>query len=81
MGQSPQYWFAAKRYGWGWSLPFTWQGWVVCVGWFAALFGGLFALGLRRFPIPHIIFFATMTGLLAAICYWKGEPLRWRWGN
>lgn len=22
-------WFPAKRYGWGWGLPVTWQGWVV----------------------------------------------------
>ena len=22
-------WFPAKRYGWGWSFPVTWQGWLV----------------------------------------------------
>ncbi len=21
-------WFKAKRYGWGWGIPQTWQGWV-----------------------------------------------------
>jgi lipoprotein signal peptidase len=25
------YWFRAKRYGWGWGLPTTWQGWMVLV--------------------------------------------------
>ena len=25
----PKYWFPAKRYGWGWGLPGTWQGWLV----------------------------------------------------
>jgi hypothetical protein len=24
-----RYWFPAKRYGWGWGLPVTWQGWAV----------------------------------------------------
>jgi hypothetical protein len=24
-----RYWFPAKRYGWGWGLPVTWQGWLV----------------------------------------------------
>lgn len=26
--RAPRYWFAAKRYGWGWT-PATWEGWVV----------------------------------------------------
>jgi hypothetical protein len=29
MPQDPEYWFPAKRYGWGWGIPVTWQGWVV----------------------------------------------------
>jgi hypothetical protein len=28
---SPRYWFHAKRYGYGWGLPATWEGWVVLV--------------------------------------------------
>ena len=24
-----RYWFPAKRYGWGWGPPATWQGWAV----------------------------------------------------
>ena len=26
---NPPYWFPAKRYGYGWGLPHTWQGWIV----------------------------------------------------
>ena len=29
MADIPNYWFPAKRHGWGWSYPRTWQGWVV----------------------------------------------------
>jgi hypothetical protein len=81
MDQGPRYWFAAKRYGWGWGLPRTWEGWVVYVGWFVALFGGIAALGIRKMPVPHLIFVLIMVGLLLAICYWKGEPPRWRSGD
>ena len=30
MDRGPRkYWFPAKRYGYGWGLPGTWQGWLV----------------------------------------------------
>jgi hypothetical protein len=32
-----RYWFPAKRYGWGWGPPQTWQGWAVVIVWFAAI--------------------------------------------
>jgi hypothetical protein len=33
----PRYWFPAKRYGWGWGSPATWQGWVVLLAWLATV--------------------------------------------
>jgi len=81
MDQAPRYWFAARRYGWGWGLPLTWQGWAVYVGWWVAFFGGLRALGLHGLSASHVIFILLMIGLLVSICYWKGQPPRWRWGN
>ena len=36
----PPYWFHAKRYGWGWGLPATWQGWVVLIMWIAIVTAG-----------------------------------------
>jgi hypothetical protein len=42
-----KYWFRAKRYGWGWGLPITWQSWAVLGLWFAALILG------RRYLVPH----------------------------
>ena len=32
MNEPEKYWFPAKRYGWGWGLPSTWQGWIVLAG-------------------------------------------------
>ena len=75
------YWFRAKRYGWGWGLPLTWQGWIVF-----ALFFILFALGVFLFP-PNakLGFFLSYMVILSlafmAICWLKGEPPRWRWGD
>jgi len=50
-----QYWFPAKRYGYGWGLPATWQGWVVLRAFFALLLVGAFVLPPSRYPggAPH----------------------------
>jgi hypothetical protein len=75
-----KYWFRAKRYGWGWGLPITWQGWAVLGLWFAALILG------RRYLVPHNMFahlaFALgMVLLLLSICYKKGAPPGSRFGD
>jgi hypothetical protein len=75
------YWFPAKRYGWGWGLPATWQGWFVL-----AAFLGLVVVGTLLFPpkAAPVFFFAyiiVLGALLLGVCWLKGEPPRWRWGN
>lgn len=74
----PRYWFLAKRYGWGWGFPVTWEGWLVLGSWFA-----LVLLGARHIlPESPVLFFGLLAGLsaiLVAICYKKGEPPGWRW--
>ena len=35
--QPKNYWFPAKRYGWGWGLPSAWQGWVVLLVYLAVI--------------------------------------------
>jgi hypothetical protein len=78
--QEPEYWFRAKRYGWGWGLPIKWQGWAVFVLWLV-----IFLYGVRYFAyrhsLLHFVFASGMVILLLVICYWKGEPPRWRWGK
>ena len=75
------HWFPAKRYGWGWGLPVAWQGWIVLIA-----FVGLFGAGFLVFPPsteigPLLIYVFLLTAGLIAICWLKGEPPRWRWGN
>lgn len=80
-GAESRYWFPAKRYGWGWGPPRTWQGWLVLVAFFVLLAAGavVFLPGLRtgRF----LAYTAILVAVLIAICYVTGEPPRWRWGG
>ena len=78
--QEPEYWFRAKRYGWGWGLPITWQGWVVFVSWLIVFFSGVGYL-ISRHSLLHVVFACAMVILLLVIGYWKGEPPHWRWGK
>lgn len=75
-----KYWFPAKRYGWGWGLPLTWQGRAVLLGWFAALISATVYFVPRR-PVAYMVFTLLMGLLLMAICYYKGEPPHWRSGD
>lgn len=75
------YWFRAKRCGWGWSLPGSWQGWVVFVCFFLLL-----ALAGYEFPLgEHTGVFLGCVGVLTvallAICFARSEPPAWRWGK
>jgi len=80
MDEGPRYWFAAKRYGWGWALPLAWQGWVVYGVWFCAFLAGI-PYVLRGHLVGWLVFVLATTAIAFAICYWKGEPPRWRWGD
>jgi uncharacterized membrane protein YhaH (DUF805 family) len=73
-------WFRAKRYGYGWGLPRRWQGWLVLCIYvaFLVLAAGLFA-GTR--PPRFVICAVVLSAVLIAICAWKGEPPKWRWGR
>jgi hypothetical protein len=75
-----QYWFPAKRYGWGWGPPTKWQGWAVLFIWFVAIA----VAAIRLMPGHRATFLSfnlLMVVLLLLICYVKGEPPRWRWGD
>lgn len=79
--ERPRPWFPAKTYGLGWSWPATWQGWLVLAGYCVLL-----PVAVLIFPPERSLprFLVSVFGLsagLVAICWWKGEPLRWRWGR
>ncbi len=80
MAKISPYWFPAKRYGWGWGPPAVWQGWAVLAVWFAALSIAAFAYLPRR-PVVFQLLVAVMVLALILVCYAKGEPPSWRWGD
>jgi hypothetical protein len=75
--RSRQYWFRAKRYGYGWSYPLTWQGWVAFFLFFSVLF---VAAAAGPSLAATAILFIDITALLA-VSFKYGEPAKWRWGK
>lgn len=73
-----RYWFAAKKYGIGTSLPIAWQGWVLLVGYVAGLIA---AVGLTVGAVRWgAIALATVVCLVIAARKTRGG-WRWRWGR
>jgi asparagine N-glycosylation enzyme membrane subunit Stt3 len=77
----PRYWFPAKRYGWGWGLPCSWQGWVVFAIYLLAMVVMTPLINARAGTNDALLFAAGMTALLLFVVYKKGEPPGWRWGD
>ena len=79
MTDGKSFWFEAKRYGIGWTLPVTWQGWTVVLAYFALLVAGLALIETAGYRLPYIL---GITLALVLIVVVKGEkPFRWRWGR
>ena len=75
-----KYWFPAKKYGWGWGVPQTWQGWLVLDAYLLVIIISLF---ITMFGGPKnvkygIAGFVLDTAALIWICSKKGEPPRKR---
>jgi hypothetical protein len=75
-----EYWFHAKRYGWGWGLPASWQGWVA-LGAYGVVVLGPLLLGDDRGVALSIGALIVATPVFLWVCYRKGEPTKWRWGR
>jgi hypothetical protein len=73
-------WITAKRYGWG-------GGFLVLArlaglgGFRCAVSRWLFPPSARQCLGPYLAYVAVLCALLVGVCWLKGEPPRWRWGN
>ena len=78
------YWFPARKYGWGWGLPSTWQGWFVLDIYIIGMTGLLaFCFVLNSHPgMKSFLYFLILGGGfsygLYYVCREKGEPQRAR---
>ena len=76
-----RYWFPAKRYGWGWGVPVCWQGWLVLAAVAVLLVVGAFLFPPSTERSSYIAYAVVVCGLLVGVCWLKGEPPGWRWGE
>ncbi len=81
MQSEQNYWFPAKRYGWGWGLPSSWQGWLVLTTFALLLIAGAFIFPPGAERTSFTIYVIVLAVLLTLVCWLKGEPPRWRWGD
>jgi hypothetical protein len=75
-------WFKPRRYGYG-SMPTTWQGWVVVIG-FVLLVLALFAAeengAISQIVMIALIVAVTVPFLLFVRAKTDGQ-WKWRWGS
>lgn len=81
MQANKTYWFPAKRYGWGWGFPTTWQGLLVLVVYAALLAVGAHWLLPQHHQGGFLLYAGALTVVLVLICWLKGEPPGWRSGD
>jgi hypothetical protein len=67
------YWFRRKRFGWGWGLPCSWQGWAFFIPWCAILVWTTVHFMPQR-PFAFTMALAALTVILVTVCVIKGEP-------
>ena len=75
MSDRPE-WFAAKRFGYGASLPIAWQGWAVLLGYIVLLY-----LATQWLNPPSVAFWSAvvlLTGLYVWITFLTAKG-GWRW--
>lgn len=70
----PNYWFPAKRYGWGWGLPTRWQGWACLTIYAASVSVFIHFFRPAREPGMFTLGITLLTLGLATVCWLKGEP-------
>ena len=74
MAQEKKPWFPAKKYGYGWGLPNTWQGWCVLILYFVLCLVGVKWLTNPLYLLPFfMIYIVLISGLLVYVCWKKGE--------
>ena len=79
--ETPQYWFPAKRYGWGWGFPNNWQGWAAYLTYTVLLILGMLVINPAHNIAGFLLYTTAISAVLLGIRWVKGERPSWRWGN
>jgi hypothetical protein len=73
-------WFAPKRYGYGASLPISWQGWAVTLVFIALVAAIAFFFGDQPLVITALLVPLSLLLILITARTTRGG-WRWRWGE
>ena len=77
MSGNNDYWFPAKRFGFGWGAPRRWQGWVVLAVYVLVVTGAGLYFPPDSQMSPFLLVVGIATVLLLLVCMLKGEsPFR-----
>ena len=78
---SKEYRFPAKSYGWVWGIPTAWQGWAVLVAYGVGMAAIILLVSPEERPVEFFSYIGILTAALLVVCWFKGEPPKWRWGR
>lgn len=81
MNEGKDYWFPAKSYGWGWGIPIKWQGWAVLAAYVAGMAATFLLVSPQERLVEFLSYIGVLTAALLVVCWFKGEPPKWRWGR
>jgi tryptophan-rich sensory protein len=75
-------WFKAKKYGYGWGFPVTWQGWVVFIAYIAFVVWDSQGVDKHSNNVwTYILQVILISILFIVIVYRTGEKPKWHWGK
>ena len=74
-------WFPAKKYGWGWTFPCRWQGWATLAAYLICMVLWAFSIDIESSWGLYIGGVVVLSAALMGVCWLKGEPAKWRWGE
>jgi hypothetical protein len=79
-------WFRQKRYGYGWGLPLTWQGWLLLVAYFVFIILIVVINADKNYSPSDVLLRITLPVIIATLILLiitritSGKP-KWRWGD
>jgi hypothetical protein len=79
MNDGPE-WFAPKRYGYGASLPISWQGWVLTFAFVGIIMLAGVLLKSRPWQLIAVAIPVSVTFMVICAKTTRGG-WRWRWGE
>ncbi len=75
------FWFPAKKYGYGWGLPITWQGWAVLLAYLVVVLVTALVFSESKGLFWLVPLHLALTALFVFVVWKKGERTTWRWGD